>query len=178
MQSRHLLAVFFFVALSSASTRALGGSAEDFGRAGQWVPNGKVNFTFESQNGVDTTSFQLAPTLLYFVTEHWAVGGGLTLEIVGGDGPDTTLIGLQPTVAYAVPLNASWGLLPQVSLYFVALGGDADGQTLGLEAYAPFLFHPVSHFFLGIGPVLRADITSDAGEVFRFGATSIVGGYF
>jgi hypothetical protein len=178
MQSRHLVAAALLVAVSPATAWAFGGAAAEFGHEGQWVPNGKVNFTFESQNDADTTRFELAPTLLYFITDHWAIGGGFTLGITSGDGGDTTLIGLQPTVGYNLPINDSWSFLPQGSIYFVALGGDADGQALGFEAYAPFLFHAASHFFLGIGPVLRADITSDAGEVFRFGATSIVGGYF
>ena len=180
MQLKHLLAAAVVIAVSPATAWALevGGAAAEFGHEGQWVPNGKVNFTFESQNDADITSFQLAPTLLYFITDHWAVGGGFTLEIQTGDAGDITRIGLQPTVGYNIPLNDSWSFFPQGSIYFVALGGDADGQTLGLEAYAPFLFHAASHFFLGIGPVLRADISSDAGEVFRFGATSVVGGYF
>ena len=178
MRLSSLFIAAVFVAVAPATAHAFGGAAADFGHAGQWVPNGKLNFTFESQNDVDITSFELAPTVLYFITDHWVIGGGLTLEIVGGDAGDVTRLGLQPTVGYHVPLNASWSFLPQGSLYFVALGGDADGQALGFEAYAPFLFHAASHFFLGIGPVLRADLSSDAGEVFRFGATSIVGGYF
>ncbi|HSI03065.1 MAG: hypothetical protein ACAI38_09030 [Myxococcota bacterium] len=178
MELRQLLAALFVSVLSPATALAFGGAAAEFGHEGQWVPNGKVNFTFESQNDADTTSFLLAPTLLYFITDHWAVGGGFTLGIVSGDGGDITEIGLQPTVAYNLPISDNWSFLPQGSFYFVALGGDADGQTLGLEFYAPFLFHAASHFFLGVGPVLRADVSSDAGEVFRFGATSIVGGYF
>ena len=143
-----------------------------------WVPNGKLNLTLEHQNGADVTDFLIAPTLLYFITDHWAIGGGFTLEIVGGDGGSFTRLGLQPTAAYHLPINDNWTFLPQGSLYFIALGGDADGQTLGFELYAPFLYHLAPHFFAGIGPVLRADLSNDAGEAFVFGATSVIGGYF
>ena len=52
------------------------------------------------------------------------------------------------------------------------------------QIFAPFLIHPVRHFFLGIGPDFFVDLVHISGSsssenrrIF-FGASSIVGGWF
>jgi hypothetical protein len=160
------------------SAHAIGGAAAEFGKTGQFVPNGNVSLFYEHVPNNGRLELKLDPNLLYFLDDHWAVGGGLILDSSIGSGPDLTRFGLQPTVAYHVPINDDWTVLPQASLYFIFYGGAGTGNAVGMQLYAPFLYHIAEHFFLGIGPLMQVDFTNDQGNVFRLGGQSVVGGYF
>jgi hypothetical protein len=58
-------------------------------------------------------------------------------------------------------------------------GPDRSITTLGVSA--PFLFHLVPHFFMGVGPFFSiplSDSQAMASKDPTFGLTAIVGGYF
>ena len=57
---------------------------------------------------------------------------------------------------------------------------DVGDTFLTLELYAPFLFHPVPHFFIGLGPSLSIDVAggNSSSRETTIGLRSTVGGYF
>ena len=156
---------------------AIGGAANAFGQQGQFVPYGSLSVGFESQNDLDVINMSLNPGLLYFVTERWAVGGTLKLDLSAGD-LDYATFGMGPTVAYNYPLSADFSFFPQAQLYFTVGGGDIEQDSVGISAFGPFLWHLAEHFFVGVGPDLQLDFHNDAGEKFRLGGRSVVGGWF
>lgn len=175
--------VFVFAAVlgaitgAASSARALGGAANAFGEAGQFVPYGSVAVGFESQGDLDEFKLELDPGLLYFVTDRWAVGGTLKFDAWAGD-LDFVTFGMGPTVAYNYPLSPDFSFFPQGQLYFTVGGGDVQRDSVGIAAFAPFLWHVVPNFFLGVGPDMQIDFHNDAGELFRLGGRSVIGGYF
>jgi hypothetical protein len=108
--------------LTPRLSHAFGGAAADFGKEGQFVPNGNVSLFFEHQDGRSGVALNFDPSLLYFLDNHWAIGGGFIFDTSASNGPDITTFGLQPTVAYHVPINEDWTVLPQASLYFKFYG--------------------------------------------------------
>jgi hypothetical protein len=178
---RHISIAFAaaLLLLTPGFAHAFGGAAAEFGKAGQFVPNGNVSLFYEHRQGAGSAAtLTFDPSLLYFLDDHWAVGGSLIFETTASKGPDVTIFGLAPTVGYHLPINDDWTVLPQGSLYFKFYGGAADGNAVGIQLYAPFLYHIAEHFFLGIGPLMQVDLTNDAGRIFRLGGQSTVGGYF
>lgn len=154
----------------------VGGHADAFGHKGQWVPLGSLSFGYESRNDSDNLILQLQPGVLYFITESWAIGGTAEFGAVIGDGEDYAAIGFGPTVGFNHTLSRDISIFPQAQLYFRVGGGASD--AVGMSLYAPVLWHIAQHFFVGMGPDLQADFSNDAGELFRFGAKSVIGGYF
>ena len=65
----------------------------------------------------------------------------------------------------------------------VSGGGDASGYTITLDLFAPFLWHPAQHFFVGGGPVVATDLISkqsgqNAPKETAVGLQAVLGGYF
>ncbi len=67
-----------------------------------------------------------------------------------------------------------------------SLGGNSAGygniQFLG--AYAPLLYHPVPHFYVGLGPNILAELgessngTSATSKITSYGVFASIGGWF
>jgi hypothetical protein len=51
-----------------------------------------------------------------------------------------------------------------------------DSMVIGV--FAPVLFHPVPHFFLGLGPNFQAAVLSSAGTDTSYGLMFTLGGWF
>jgi hypothetical protein len=80
--------------------------------------------------------------------------------------------------AYDVPLDRWFSLFVSTSLYGIQRGG--TDAVWGAAAFAPLLFHPANHFFLGLGPSFALDLfgSGSAPKATVFGLRSLVGGYF
>jgi hypothetical protein len=79
----------------------------------------------------------------------------------------------QVRVTVAAQRNAQWG--SQTSKY--------RSTDVGLLATAPVLWHPVPHFFVGVGPAFNYNFFGDSSHSLRpwyssLGLTSLIGGYF
>ncbi|MBC7794327.1 MAG: CHRD domain-containing protein, partial [Clostridia bacterium] len=75
-------------------------------------------------------------------------------------------------------LSKDFSFFPQGTFYFTAGGGDVDNDSVGVSGFTPVLWHLAEHFFIGAGPDVLIDFNNDAGERFRLGAQSVVGGWF
>ena len=165
---------------------------ERFGKRGQVVPYGGFGYAHDSSNGQTTNSVSVAPGAMWFFADGFAAGmqagfswrSGSVLSISGVIFPTpdtTTTLNLAPVVAAALPLGERLTLFPQLSAGFSwswAGGGTAHG--IEAEIFAPIVFTPVEHLFLGFGPFFATVIegSSPSSGNKAFGLQSQIGGWF
>jgi len=157
---------------ATSSALAFGGSAGDLGQQGNFVISNRANLGFSQSFHGGGPTFDVAPELDYFLAPKLAIGGALILHHDDGG----SSFGVQPQAAYNVVLSASWSFWPRLA---VTLTAGAPGDV-SVELSAPFLIHPVQHFFFGFGPALTTDVTPPrGGHVFdALGSAFLIGGYF
>jgi hypothetical protein len=113
----------------------------------------------------------------YFIADYISVGGFLGLEYNSTPGGSNTTFSIGPRLGYNIPLSERFSLWPKVGFSFASTSQDQDdvelpdGQVLEtddesntsvqLNLFAPFMFHPVEHFFIGIGPAFDLDLSGD-----------------
>lgn len=160
--------------------------AEEFGRKGQLSPFGGVAFQHMTQNGTDFTHLTIRPGAFYFVADRFALG---LQASAGYDSPGvengfrighTNTWGLAPAVAVAVPLGERLSLFPQAAVDFAWSVYSTTGtdHAMAANVFAPLLFIPVPHFFLGLGPELLWTFDGvNSGRVI-IGLSGGVGGWF
>jgi hypothetical protein len=172
----------------------VGGSLGYFGEHGQIVVSSDIELSLAhssaTMNGGSATTFVLAPSLDYFASTNVSVGGMLRFGYTSFEGGSSTDIALGARVGYNIVLTnvvTLWlrgGLVyahGSTSLDGVAM--DSSGNVLQLQVFAPLLWHPASHFFLGLGPAFSTDLVAssngmDAPKVTSFGILSTIGGYW
>jgi hypothetical protein len=160
-----------------------------FGAANQVVIGTDLTVAFNHTGEKDESTFSLAPALDYFLMPQFSVGGQVRLDFIK-DGPfSNTVLGLGPRAGYMVPLGSMFSLFPRAGIYYqhVTTSNTVGTMTtsgsynlFSFFVFAPFNFHPVPHFFVGLGPHFTADFAG-ANEQIRavtFGLSSTVGGWF
>ena len=184
--------------LLPASASAQEAGPNSMGQAGQIAIHGDFDLSLVYQttsaagDGEDpdsVTTIQLAPAADFFVTQGLSLGGQLIF--VHSSSGDSSLdgYGAAPRIGYFAALGPKVGIWPVVSLAYVHSSFDfgdqdsADGYQVVLQAFAPLLFQPVDHFFIGMGPAFQTDLISkvedeDADKDTAFGLQTIVGGYW
>lgn len=197
-------------ASASASTDAMPASKGAFGKAGQIAISGDFQLEFESETskppdppgGEDqkTTTIVFGPALDYFVVDSISVGGQLLYASQSDDNDNSlSAIGIGPRVGYNLGLTENISIWPKLGFQYlmgtakskdpVSGNTSEDKQTkMSIGVDVPVLFHPAEHFFIGLGPSFRMDLSSkvkpDGGEEgdgykdTAFGLQSVVGGWF
>jgi hypothetical protein len=182
--------------------------AAQLGQPGHVAIDGSfsVSFGYVSQSpptgsSTSATVFTVAPTLDYFVAPGISIGG--TLELARASSSDSgamtaststaTIYGIGPRVGYHAPLGPQLSVWPRAGLLYAhetfSFTGspDSSGTVITLVASAPLLYHPVPHFFIGIGPEIRVDVSSkdstggmdaDGSKRTQLALVSTVGGWF
>ena len=84
--------LFFGISTINAQDDANYGFAQ-----GDWVLGGGFNFSNADDNGDETSSSTIAPTVHYFVSDTWAVGAsiGLMSMDMGGDKESNTVVAFE-----------------------------------------------------------------------------------
>jgi hypothetical protein len=150
------------VVLMIAPVSAHAQDGRTFGDTGEFVPSGSASFVHTSAQD----SFALSPGLQYFVLPNFAVGIGLLYthaSIINQPSFDT--YGGSASIGYNLRLASNVSVFPQIG--FSALHSSSAGGAqvfLGSQLFTPILFHPVPHFFVGIGPAIG---TAGIGDLFR-----------
>lgn len=152
-----------------------------FGGKSQIAVSSDAGFSIgnTSVSGVDgsTTTLVLRPAVDYFVADYISIGGFLGLDYTSTPGGSNTTFSIGPRVGYNVPLSERFSLWPKVGFSFASTSQDQsdtqlpDGQTVDtndesntsiqLNIFAPFMFHAVEHFFVGLGPAFDLDLSGD-----------------
>jgi hypothetical protein len=141
----------------------------------------------------------LRPSADYFVIQGLSVGGFVeyshtNISTPNQNGPGSQqnsadTFGFGPRVGYNIPFTdaVSWWPLAGLSFSTTSASGNNSSNAWTIFLYAPFLYHPVSHFFLGLGPVLSTDVASNASQngtsgpgpkVTTYGLQFTIGGWF
>ena len=173
----------------SSGPPVLGGSVGYFGEHGEIAISGDMKFSIlrqsASMGGGSYTTYEIQPALDYFVSSNVSVGGVLGLR---KDSDALTTITLGPRVGYNVFLSSAVSLWVRGGFgyeHFSQTVGprDVTGYGVTFSLFAPLLWHPVAHLFLGAGPFLETQLVSkiegnSAPKATDVGISSTVGGYF
>jgi hypothetical protein len=174
--------LILLILLTAPSARAQDDEAPPrFGRGGQWVATlqtfgegGGLAFFHKASGG----DYELAvhPAIDYFVTDELSVGAAVGF-VYDSVQTGTTLVNIGGRVGYNVGLGESVSLWPTAGVFFYHLTGNgmATQANTNLEIFAPFLVHPISHFFAGLGPSLAFEINGPHDH--SYGVDFVLGGW-
>lgn len=139
-----------------------------------------------SRSSAMTGVISLAPAVDWFAVARLSFGLQGTLHFDDTDLGKHTTFGVGPRVGYDVPIGPSASLWLRVDAQYLvddfkpspAVPSTTSGD-LQLRAFAPVLWHPVRHFFLGAGPVAyrRETLTGSAASYTAVGVMFTVGGW-
>ncbi len=143
-----------------------------------------ISHTSVSGESASKTEIVLLPAIDYFVVHNLSIGGFVGLDYVKvGDG-HSNKFEIGPRVGYNLPLSKRISFWPKLGFSYThssssdLAGGDtASGNHIALNLFAPFMFHPVTHFFVGFGPALDTDLSGDAKQTV-VAARLTIGGWF
>jgi hypothetical protein len=171
------------VVVATSPARGQEAPGRAFGHRGQLAIQADLELSFEghsvSDNGGSSTDLIVQPAADYFVIDNLSVGGLVGLDVHSDNGTTTTF-SVAPRVGYDIVLTDSISFWPDVFLAYshTSLPNDRDSAAVTIGAFAPFLFHPVQHFFLGLGPNFSTDLSRDnGGKVTTYGIMSTIGGW-
>jgi hypothetical protein len=138
--------------------------------------------TSVSGHSGSTTTFTMSPAVDFFIIDDLSLGGTFEVDYSHlPDGSHSTTFSIGPRAGYNFSLSEKFSIWPKVGLAYATTsfspgdstinGGGGTVTTIStttsnsglrLNLYVPFMFHPVAHFFLGLGPALDVDLTGDA----------------
>lgn len=157
-------------------------AAGAFGAKSQVVIAQDLQFNLSYNTaGSDNFTIVLAPGADYFVKENLSVGAGIAFGQIFQSGEDATSLGGNVRLGYNLAYDEKISIWPKISAGIVynkttTFVFGPDGTFFQLGGFAPVLYHPASHFFVGLGP--NVDILLGDSSGISFGVRSIVGGYF
>jgi hypothetical protein len=157
-----------------------------FGAPGQVTIASDFGISFVHFSDAEFSELDLEPAVDYFFAPNLSFGGKVRFDYRKNSGGSTTAIGLGPRVGYQLPLGDMFSVFPKVGFFLEHVSSSATGglsssySLFSLTIDVPFMFHPVPHFFIGIGPTLFANLAgaSAAQRDVQFGLASTVGGFF
>jgi hypothetical protein len=183
------------ISAALVTTLALGASAhaDPLGEKGQIAIAGDfqisvVSESTDAENDDSDMDIVIAPALDIFLAPNLSVGGQFVFARSDQGELEEQLFGLGARVGYVIGLGKI-SIWPRAGFTFargsLELGdSDVTQTTFTLNVFAPVLYHPVDHFFLGLGPKLDYDVYADndtdfdAAKTTAIGLVSTVGGYF
>jgi len=94
---------------------------------------------------------------------HWAVSARLYPALVG----------------FGVPLAPQVAFFPRVGMLFTWTFSDgSSSNSITMEGFAPVLFIPAPHFYIGFGPQFSTRVVPSGDAMPTFGLGTEIGGYF
>ncbi|MEI9950299.1 MAG: hypothetical protein WDO74_15300 [Pseudomonadota bacterium] len=137
-----------------------------------------------------TTNLTLRPALDYFRGQQRVVGGAFSVSITPAPArAHATTFAIGPRVGYNFAFSEHFSFWPKLGFSYSSSStsltanspvapettSNTSGNHLALNLFAPVVFHPVQHFFLGFGPALDTDLTGDAKQTAIAGRLTIGG---
>jgi hypothetical protein len=140
----------------------------------------------------------LAPTVDVFLGHGFSVGATLVYEherVVTDDGAravtiangqvaespetvDVNGLGIGGRAGYAIPWGERATVWPVATVTYERTGFDASGvNEVLIDAFAPLLFHPVPHAFVGLGPDFAVGFVEGQAPAFQYGLRLTVGAW-
>jgi hypothetical protein len=162
--------------------------ARSFGEARQLAVSGATQMqldhtwsTYGGPGGSQDTFLGVSGSVDYFVVRGLSLGMRGAYEHVEQPGyPTGNAFAVGPRVGYDFSLAKQWSFWPDLyAQYGTAWGGTpSPARSLSVGAYAPILWHPVTHFFVGLGPEATtfAFLDQPTGNTTTVGLSATVGG--
>jgi hypothetical protein len=157
-----------------------------FGLEGQKAVSSDAGLSISntSVSGVDgsTTTLLLRPAVDWFFVDSISLGGFAGVEYISSPGGSSSVISIGPRIGYNLPVSERLSIWPKLGFALANsstetdLGEDEDNTSIQLNLFAPVMFHPVQHFFLGFGPALDVDLSGDA-KATTIAARLTIGGW-
>jgi hypothetical protein len=145
-----------------------------------------------SGQGGSTTTLTLRPAVDYFVIDSLSIGGFLGLDYTAPPGGSTTAFSIGPRVGYNLRFSERFSVWPKIGFSFASTTEKRDAVTLPdgtrvdptdttntsvqLNIFVPVMFHPVQHFFIGLGPAFDLDL-SGSNKATTIAARLTLGGW-
>jgi hypothetical protein len=167
-----------------------GGPARVFGDTNQIAISSDAALEIQhSSQRVTTISF--SPAADFFIAKNISVGGALLFEYDKAGSSDATRFGIGPRVGYNYAFTDMLGIWPKIGFSYSHTSRSTDtaagpgttltlsrsGNAFTLNLFAPVMFHPVPHFFVGFGPFLDTDL-GGSDKVTTYGLKLTIGGWF
>ncbi len=147
-----------------------------FGTKGQKAVSSDAGISVSntSISGVEgsTTTLILRPAVDWFFADSISLGGFAGVEYNSAPGGSSSVISIGPRLGYNLPVSDRLSIWPKLGFSLAnttvnddsAVGDDEEesNTSVQLNLFAPLMFHPVQHFFLGFGPALDIDLSGDA----------------
>jgi hypothetical protein len=153
-----------------------------FGARGQLAISSDAGLSISntSVDGIDgsSTSVIMRPAIDYFIVDYVSIGGFLGVEYNSAPGGNSTSVSVGPRIGYNILLSERLSIWPKLGFSFASttqetdevtlpsgatIGGDEESNTsIQLNLFAPVMFHPVQHFFIGFGPAFDLDLSGDS----------------
>ena len=159
-----------------------------FGERGQITISSDAGLSISntSTSGVDssTTKLTLRPAVDYFLVNNVSLGGFVGLDYTSTSGVHSTTFAIGPRVGYNLAFAERFSFWPKLGFSYSSSSATVDvpssslnasGNHLALNVFAPLMFHPVQHFFLGFGPALDVDLTGEAKQTTIAGRLTLGG---
>lgn len=133
----------------------------------QWVLSSDAAMSIQrtSQRGGKRGSLTVtvAPAADFFIIENLSLGLSVGVQHARSGDARSTRASAGPRIGYNVELTHLISFWPRIGLSysFSATRDDelrARNHAVGINAFAPFLMHPVAHFFVGFGPFIDTDL--------------------
>jgi len=171
------LRILVLLLLAGAAARA----QSAFGSRGQIVPFGTVSYTHVSGGafgGGDVNQIRIEPGAMWFPVDNIALGGQVLYDFLDV-GTALHGVGFEPLVGFGVPLAPQVAFFPRVGMLFTWTFSDgSSSNSITMEGFAPVLFIPAPHFYIGFGPQFSTRVVPSGNAMPTFGLVSEIGGYF
>lgn len=178
-----------------------------FGSLGQFAVSVDLPFTNEAprfalyhesrtMGGASSTNVAIQPSLDYFVAPNISVGGeigfthgnGSAAQLGLPDAATATTFVVEVRGGYNLALNDMFSIWPHLGIGYghvsvSYMGQSQSGYVIPLVVTVPVLWHPASHFFLGLAPTVTTNLVAktdghDDAKTTDIGLTAVIGGYF
>jgi hypothetical protein len=156
------------------------------------APQLEIVHASTNMGGGSSTVLAIEPSADYFIAPSLSVGGLVGIRYVSNTEPagslfisgNITTLTAEARVGYNLALGDSLSLWPRIGIGYSH--GSSDGSSsyaVPLVAFAPLLWHPGRHFFLGAGPIFTTSLVDRSGGVDQPKTTDVgiqadLGGYF
>jgi hypothetical protein len=192
--------------LSAARSASAQQAAEPrFGDAGQLVLSSDAQASLQVQSNSGTgsvTTLTLGPAADLFLFRSLSLGAHLLwqhqqISVSCSPGaaicttpPSTDSVAVGLSVGYALRMSDAFSFWPKVSFDYRHTStltvadptmpdqpNELSSDAMVIGVFAPVLFHPVPHFFIGLGPNFQAAVLSSASNDIDYGLMFTLGGW-
>ncbi len=135
-----------------------------------------AQYTTFDNNGGSATQFGLAPAADFFVVDNLSLGAQVLFSLTAVSPasptapgqlqtPSTTVttLGIAPQIGYNIALGSSVSFWPKAFFAYATTSQSNNYPSYAVASvglFAPLLFHPMRHFYLGLGPDVSRQVAN------------------